>query len=868
MIKTSKETVYDMIKESCAQGIEQIDTSSLAKRLNMQRSNVSAILNSLVHEGRVIKTNTRPVYYGLPLEAKERDPFESLVGHDGTISNAIKLAKAAILYPNKSLNSLIIGNVGSGKSLMTRKMFEFAKLENRISKDAQYIKINCRHYINNTTELITALFDETDLVPQKNLVEAAQGSILIIENIESLDLRAMSVINDFLESGSYRSKEGKQVIANSVITIITMDGDANPSLYQSIETKIPVKIHLPSLIDRGMEERYKIIEAFFNEEALSTRFSITLPRNVIHGLMLVANNHNLKYLERSIKLAVATAYLRVYDIQTKTIKLVLEDFDDSVQSAAYRYKQHREVLDSILPKENDIIFSNHITQKPLNLYNQDFYDYINSRIQVLSQNNVDKDTIDEMLTQEINTMISKFKLDVKDTYLNTEQLSKVVDKRIIEVVVEVMNEIEQTRNITYSSSVAYGLCLHIGSLLKSKQRNTNLELSRLNKMIESHQLEYEHALLLSERLKEEIGVYIHEVERKLLTMFFIKDDKTEQKSYPQLLIAMHGDATASSVAKVIKDLVQVDNTYSYDMGLEVGYEKAYREIKEKLITINTGSGVIVMYDMGSLKTLLERVGEELNFPIRLVYMPVTLFGIEASRKSSMDPDIDSVYHNLMASIRHEMKGERESKMAIITLCHTGEGGAVELKNYMQQNYRDDIKIYPLAISDRKKLIKEILKIKKYHSIQAIIGTYDPKMFGIPFIPVSKVFEMKPEALNHLIVDNVQPESIDFEQMLDYLSQEVNLDKDTLKKTLPDSIDMLDAIYSLNIDQKVGLFLHIGALINRLVNNIPLKSQKPETFDEKHIRVIQEALQKVEKGFKVIIPDTELQIIYEVIKKGE
>lgn len=870
MIKTSKETIYDLIKEYSAQGIENIDTRTLASELKMQRSNVSAILNSLVQEGRIVKTHTRPVYYGLPLESKEVDPFESLIGSDGSLSNAIKLAKAAILYPGKSLNSLIIGDTGSGKSLLTRKMFDFAKQQRRIRKDAEFVKINCRHYINNTQELMNALFGDSSLGGGRNLIESCNDSILVIENIDTLDLRAISLLNDFLETGNYKNHEGKSYHTDKVVTIITMGSDASPALQQSLMTKVPVKIVLPEVTSRGLQERLDIINAFLYDEVLSTQYSISVPMNVLHGLMLVENAQNLKYLERSIKVAVATAYLRVYDIKTETIKVVLEDFDDSIQSAAYRYKHHRDTLDALLPNKSELVYTKEGTRKEVNVYSLDFYDYLNQRIKTLTETNVDKEIIDGLLTQEVNEIFNKFRIDTRDANLNIEHLSKVVDKKLIDCVVSLLETIEKEDNIVYPTSITYALCLHINALIKNKQRQSGFELNRLDTMVEKHPVQYKHASLLSQIVNETFGIVINHTEVKVLTMFFIKEEVKPESSYPQLLIAMHGNATASSLAKVVNDLVQVDNTYSYDMGLDVGYEQAYEEIKQKLISINTGSGVIVMYDMGSLKMVLERVSGELDFPIRLLYMPVTLFGIEASRKASMDADIDNVYHALMGSVRQEMKGNQNSKMAIITLCHTGEGGAVELKKYMHQYYRDDIKIYPLAISDRKKLIKEILQIKKFHSIQAIIGTYDPKIFGIPFIPVSKVFEMKPEALNHLIVDNIQTESVDFEQMLDYLSTEVELDKGLLKKTLPEAIDILDAIYSLNMDQKVGLFLHIGALVNRLVNKVPLKQveDKSHEYQENHMRSIQDALGKIEKAFKVIVPDSELHIIYEIVNRGE
>ena len=67
-MKTTKETIFEFIQkelmtnETCKDGISTI---MIAQQYQLQRSNVSALLNELVKEGKLEKTNTRPVLYTL-----------------------------------------------------------------------------------------------------------------------------------------------------------------------------------------------------------------------------------------------------------------------------------------------------------------------------------------------------------------------------------------------------------------------------------------------------------------------------------------------------------------------------------------------------------------------------------------------------------------------------------------------------------------------------------------------------------------------------------------------------------------------------------------------------------------------------------
>lgn len=68
-MKTTKERVYEFIQKEIYTGHEYrdgLETRIIAEKMNMQRSNVSSLLNELVKEGLLIKTTNRPVLYQLP----------------------------------------------------------------------------------------------------------------------------------------------------------------------------------------------------------------------------------------------------------------------------------------------------------------------------------------------------------------------------------------------------------------------------------------------------------------------------------------------------------------------------------------------------------------------------------------------------------------------------------------------------------------------------------------------------------------------------------------------------------------------------------------------------------------------------------
>lgn len=160
-MKSNKEKIYDFIKlhanETSKRGVT---TEYISKALNIQRTNVSSILNILVREKKITKFAGRPVIYDIPEEERENAEscFRDLIGYDDSLKSVIKLAKAAALYPQKNLNALIIGAKGTGKKSLTKSMYNFALKNKVVSPKAKFLVFKCKEYSDDEQRAMEALF--------------------------------------------------------------------------------------------------------------------------------------------------------------------------------------------------------------------------------------------------------------------------------------------------------------------------------------------------------------------------------------------------------------------------------------------------------------------------------------------------------------------------------------------------------------------------------------------------------------------------------------------------------------------------------------------------------------------------------------
>ena len=101
----------------------------------------------------------RQVYYRLKTADAQDEhlSFRALVGKDGSLKNAVQLAKAAVLYPERPLHILLTGVAGTGKTSFGKEIFAFCEEIKRFSADIKWKEINCQYYRENETGLLQEL---------------------------------------------------------------------------------------------------------------------------------------------------------------------------------------------------------------------------------------------------------------------------------------------------------------------------------------------------------------------------------------------------------------------------------------------------------------------------------------------------------------------------------------------------------------------------------------------------------------------------------------------------------------------------------------------------------------------------------------
>ena len=881
-MKNNKERVFDALlsfgNENTNQQTLGLTTTELAEILGIQRTNISSLLNTLVEEGRVEKSEGRPVYYWTlngTIPSSEESCFDELIGHDGSLKNAVGLIKAAVLYPQARFNVLIVGEKGTGKSYFAYLVYRFAVEQRVFAKETPYVRINCKNYIGHEEQLTEDLFARKE----ENYFDQAEGGFLFIDSVDLLVGKNRSRLLHYIEQKEFFYLDEEKPEKKNVALILACDERINQEVIDYYSQKIMINIKLPNLSMRPLKERFQFINQFFSMEASQANQTFEVTNEVLRCLMLFDCPYNLRQLEGDIRIACANAFVRNRNNGDSHILVVMSDFTDNIRQGLLNYKKHRDEIERIIPEDFNYVFSKEsIIEKSIVTFQsrESIYEVIEQKTNELKDRGLQEDEISLIASSHIQTVFEQYQKYLTKQALNLGQLSKVVDVQIIEEVQKFLDIAQEKFSTSYPVSLYYGLALHVGTLVESKGRTQQLGNKQIMEIVSQYNQEYLYCLQFINHIEELKQISIPVDEAVILTMFLIKKEQIDQKVNPVILIAMHGSQAASSVAEVINTLVKANNAYGFDMSLDSEPNDIYEELKEMVIRINQGKGVIIIYDMGSFKNMFLTIAEETGIEIRLMYMPITLLGIEASRRTSLDEDIDSVYHQLLLSTRDLFAGEYQEYKSpvIVTLCNTGEGGAIELKKYIELHTSKSREIIPLAISDRKQLVEKIKDVLEIHRIHCFVGTYNPNLFGIPFISIQEIFECNPERIDNLLDFNpAHTDGIDMEAIYEYLDESLEyVDIQKIRKLLPTLLDHLEEANNdvLSLDQKLGLFVHIACSINRACakETTPINIKKTQIFMkyEQLTKEVAKCFKPIEKSFDIIITDDEIANIICIIKK--
>lgn len=818
---TIRQGILELLERECSildfdnlwssEELEALTATWLSDHFQCSRNLISHYMSELQQKGQIIKINTRPVYFFLRKSLEERfsvqlqsdiyetleemrnelkaadkkHAFMNLIGAQDSLSYVVEQCKAAVSYPDHGLPILLQGPTGTGKSLIAQLMFQYGKDTHILSVDSRFVTVNCSEYANNPEMLMTNLFGykkgaytgaEKDT---PGLLALADGGILFMDEVHGLKPECQEKIFLFMDKGIYHMVGDNDVWYESnarVIFATTMQ--PSEVLLKTLLRRIPLIVKVPSLAERPLQEKRRLLQFLIQEEEQHIQREICLSDLVYRTLERHVFAGNVGGLKNCIRASVAKAFLRSQEKQ-KHVELHLYDLPSDLLESTGQDLTLYSYDDKTMIRSGDMLVN---IQKDGHLYKLNSYlvhkyrtlnhaelklsSYVESCCRKLEQyvdylfagNTYESPKLDMMnhLVKNImNIVIHKYHLE---TFSNNE----------ISVLVHFMNDYMQN----YASINQLRICNR-----KDVEQLQNL-------LHREYGLEYDIVCdiwqLVSDALNFVPGPFAF-LDLFLFIRYFDRD--MQAADIPAVIIA-HGYAIASGIAEVANQLLKQHVFDAIDMPIESDFEVIVTKLSDYLKGKESSKEVIVLVDMGSLEDIYQRLGSVKLMDIGIINNVTTKLALDIGSMILEKMTIQDILREASSHLPYHYKiiKNRVKQDAVLSVCETGIGTAEKISNLMEESLPEHVSISVIPY-DFDSLIKSgrSSSIFEKYNILFIVGTKNPKIADIPFISLEEMIEQKSvEKTNAAFAQRMRPDQIEafnenmiknfsMDNLLDYLT---------------------------------------------------------------------------------------------------
>ncbi|MGX7149075.1 sigma 54-interacting transcriptional regulator [Enterococcus ureasiticus] len=869
----------DKIAELLTQYSEKqpVTASEMAEQLQITRANVSSDLNQLVKLGKAKKIGTKPVYFfsTTPTIKNEENILDDFIKKSPSLFHCGEQAKAAILYPPNGMHILLTGETGVGKSMFAELIYTYALVQNKLKADSNFITFNCADYANNPQLLVGSIFGVlkgaytgADL-DRVGLLEKANGGILFLDEIHRLPPEGQEMLFTFIDRGIYRRLgETNSERQAQVLLVCATTEDTSSSLLQTFIRRIPMRIEIPSLVDRGLEERLSLIATFFQTETKKLRTPIEVSTNTIRALLGYHCPNNVGQLKADIQLLCAKAYSQFIARQEETIKISSYELPHYIREGLYNTEDRKKIW-LLLPNMNTRFFLFNEEETTLFLPKEtkgnDIYQIIEQKMSDMERIGLNISQTTEIIDTTITNYYRSYNTD---SVVDLNNLEQIVGSEIVATANKVCEKASRLLTIYLSDNVRYGLALHLYNTIQRVKRGQTIINPRIVEIKQEHPRLFDAAKHCLSVIESDFSIRLPEDEAGFLALFFTSDEsKSKKRTKVEVIVVAHGESTATSMANVVNKLLGEQIAIGFDMNLEEKPIVTLTNIQNYLSAKNQLKDVLLLVDMGSLINFSDELEKNLNIQIRCIELVSTLHVLEASRKASLGHGLNEVFESTknirgLSTYKKNYEEQKPEKLYILTLCTTGEGSAQLIKKMLgnRLNLRGGAcEIVSLQITDERLLEQMITNLSCSGKIICTIGTFQLSLASPHFSITDALDETKTKQIQSLI-----DYEIAFEGMRTNIANMlVYKDGEQLIVSIREWVETMAVQINPDISYeiKVGLACHVVCMIDRLKQgkNVSCFPQT-STFQEKfavEIASVQKNSQFLETYYAITIPKDEI-----------
>ncbi|MDR0637676.1 MAG: sigma 54-interacting transcriptional regulator [Spirochaetaceae bacterium] len=825
---------------------QSLTASQLGDRLGFSRANVSNDLNRLCEEGLAVKSGRKPVGYLAVLSGtkpiRKKDDFDDFIGGFPSLVQCGELAKAAVLYPPRGINMLLIGETGVGKSAFASRIHRFALSQGRVAAGAPLVTFNCADYANNPQLLISQLFGAAKGAytgadhDKPGLIERADGGMLFLDEVHRLPPEGQEMLFTYIDRGVFRrlGETAGERKASALLICATTE-DPQSALLRTFVRRIPMIIRIPRLVELSLDERAALINGFFTDEARRLDAKIQVSANSIRALLGYACPGNIGQLKSDIQLLCAMAWARYVSREKDFIGIDSFSLPAHIRNGFFSEHNRREIWNRVPGLGlGYIVFTSQgpdVSGEEGGGESSDIYQMIEQSSRDMRRVGMDE----EEIRTGLNTVVERYYKNLTESaadLVNFKEIERLVGSEIIATVERMFRLASERCSSTPGVNIRWALAMHLYKAIGRMRRHQEIVNPRLEEIRTQYPRQLEAALKCLDIIREDFGISFPEDEAGFIA-FFLDTQllRTEKAPLVRIIVAAHGNGTATGMAQAANELTGAQAAVGFDMPLKENPGAAYQAIREYCAALPDVQEVFLLVDMGSLADFAPNLSRDLGIRTDCCVLASTLHVLEASRKALLGYPLRRVaedVRNIAGLAQGDGQPVREtsgSALYLLTVCTTGEGNAALLKRLLEEKL--DLKeglceIIALQVTDTKTFTAEIECLAEKGRIIAVAGPFDTGL-PVPHLSVQDVFDES-------AVGRIQ-ETINLESLFQHITSAITpmldcldgsdgpgrINGNRITQDIRGLIERLGTLLQMEADEKmtVGIFCHIAFMLNRL-----------------------------------------------------
>lgn len=562
------------------------------------------------------------------------------------------------------------------------------------------------------------------------------------------------------------------------------------------------------------------------------------------SLLLYDCKNNIGQLQSDIRLAVANAYLNHIRDSNEILDIHLSYFNKVLSERKNNYRGKTYEVEILVPKDLDYYI---------------FY-----------PSGKEENFIFKELKNEDNNE-GKAKLSLVREGIRNDILieSLFMDIKFFKLCENIRQLVENELQIVLSEKKFYSMAIYMHSIIENNSLKSSRNKIDINAVRKNNKEEFKVALKIIAAIESEFNVFLSIEDAAYIALFIVKDQEEENVKVDdnvEIIVAMHGDSTASSMVKAVKEILGGGKIYSFDMKLNKSYKEIVEEFKEIIKKLNGRDGVLLFTDMGSLNSFDEIIKQELNTQVRTIPMVTTLMVLEALQKVNIGFSLievcDSIINMKNYCVNREVDIINDQRDNIIIVGYNvSEGVDKKTKNIIREKlktYVEDIDILAVPYEDEQDFKVAVSKLINDNNVIAIINDFPLEISTIDYIEKQQLGSSNGiEKLRTLI--KVNKGYFDIAEGL-----KSSLKYTYYSKILEDiRITINTLLLKLNIkkeyDMVIGLSMHMAFMIDGLVGKTRISESFPVEKlkkQEDNLQIVKKEMIRLERKYKITIDNDE------------